>query len=196
MATAPRTPGKEFHVLAPGFLPCISVESSCPPPQPTQHPGVMGNKTACGDTRRFGGCLACHSWVWWGRRGDINYWGSTAKPVMYQQSCVQPLQLSGPVLDVRTNSGLPHLRELTLLPTHLLGKPFRMPSPNHPFLRALVLGQHMFFSVLYCMMENRMLSPKIRSKARISPPTTFTDSCTGDSSQCNQVRKRNIRHSD
>lgn len=79
VAAAPGTPGKEFHVLAPGFLPWISGEFPCPQAQPTQHPGVMRNKTACGDTGRFGGCLAVSFTGMVRKERRFKFWGKHSK---------------------------------------------------------------------------------------------------------------------
>ena len=185
-----QTPHDEFYMLAPGFLPWNSGEFFHPP-TPTC-PASWGDgewDTVCGGTGPFVGCLASHSWVWWGGRGDTTCWEKHSKACTVSAVLSPTSSVVSPILECQDNLRLP---DLMLLRTHLFGKPFRMPSPNHPFLRPLTLST--WFSLyIYHMMKNRMISPKAKNKARMSNPTTSTDYCTGESMQCSQVRKGNSR---
>lgn len=44
--------------------------------------------------------------------------------------------------------------------------------------------------------KTKYFQPKIRNKIMIFTLTTFIQNCTGDSSQCNNIRKRNKSHLD
>lgn len=188
-AAAPVTSGR-FMCLLMAFFPGTVGSFSVPHPNPLRIL-VLWVMRWSGGTGPFGGCLAV-SWIWRGRRGDLPCWGSTANPVIYRQSWVQPLQLSVPALECQDKHKFPDLTELA----HPPSKAFLDALTHPPLLGTLLLGRYTVFSVLYCMVKNRMLSSKITSKARKSTPTTSTDYYPGDSSQWNQVRKGNTRHLD